>query len=171
MAGNGDHSLKVNRDQNSNKKIGHNMPADWKGVDDELNNFDKEQTTRNSMLRDDMSTLEIFWEITKIAVPLIFAMLVFLLVQLVNTYFVGHCNDAILLAGVGMGNMLINVLCFAVVQGLNGALETFVSQSFGSKNYEACGIYLWRGKLVATLVMIPIVVIYCFADRILIGLG
>ena len=91
------------------------MPADQKGVDDELNDFDKEQTTRNSMLRDDMSTLEVFWEITKIAVPLIFAMLVFLLVQLVNTYFVGHSNDAVLLAGVGMGNMLINVLCFAVV--------------------------------------------------------
>ena len=147
------------------------MPADWKGVDDELNDFDKEQTTRNTMLRDDMSTIEVFWEITKIAVPLIFAMLVFLLVQLVNTYFVGHTNDAVLLAGVGMGNMLINVLCFAVVQGLNGAIETLVSQSFGAKKYDACGIYLWRGKIVATLVMIPIVVIYCFADRILIALG
>ena len=79
------------------------------------------------MFKDDMSTLEVFWEVTKLAVPMIFAMLVFLLVQLVNTYFVGHVNDPVLLAGVGMGNMLINVLCFAVVQGLNGALETFVS--------------------------------------------
>ena len=63
---------------------------------------------------------------------MIFAMLIFMLDQLVNTYFVGHLNDPVILAGVGMGNMLINVLCFAVVQGLNGALETYVSQSFGA---------------------------------------
>ena len=69
-----------------------------------------------------------------------------------------------------MGNMLVNVLCFAVVQGLNGALETLVSQSYGAHKYEACGIYLNRGKLVATIVMIPIIVIYCNAERILVGL-
>jgi len=31
------------------------------------------------------------------------------------------------MAGVGMGNMLINVLAFAIMQGLNGALETLIS--------------------------------------------
>ena len=126
MAGNGDHSLKVNRDQNANQKLGPNT-GKGSGVDDELLDFDKGETNANSMFKDDMSTCEVFWEVTKLAVPMIFAMLVFLLVQLVNTYFVGHENDPVLLAGVGMGNMLINVLCFAVVQGLNGALETFVS--------------------------------------------
>ena len=126
MAGNGDHSLKVNRDQNANQKLGSNTGT-GSGVDDELLDFDKGETGAGSMFKDDMSTLEVFWEVTKLAVPMIFAMLVFLLVQLVNTYFVGHVNDPVLLAGVGMGNMLINVLCFAVVQGLNGALETFVS--------------------------------------------
>ena len=74
-----------------------------------------------------MSVLECFWEVTKLATPMIFGMLVYLMVQLVNTYFIGNLNDPALLAGVGMGNMLINVLCFAVVQGLNGALETLVS--------------------------------------------
>jgi Na+-driven multidrug efflux pump len=42
-------------------------------------------------------------------------MLVYLFVQLVNTFFVGKLNDPGLLAGVGMGNMLINVLAFAVM--------------------------------------------------------
>lgn len=84
------------------------------------------------MVGDDMTTLEVLWFVTKLAVPMIFAMLIFMLVQLVNTYFVGHLNDPVILAGVGMGNMLINVFCFAVVQGLNGALETYVSQSFGA---------------------------------------
>jgi hypothetical protein len=35
--------------------------------------------------------------------------------QLISTYYVGHSNDSVLIAGVGMGNMLINVLAFAVM--------------------------------------------------------
>lgn len=31
-----------------------------------------------------------------------------------------------------MGNMLINVLAFAVCQGLNGALETLISSCYGA---------------------------------------
>jgi len=50
-----------------------------------------------------------------------------MLVQLINTYYIGHSNDPPLIAGVGMGNMLINVLAFAPMQGLNGALETLIS--------------------------------------------
>ena len=83
----------------------------------------------------DMNILQCFWEITKFATPLIFGMLVYLMVMLVNTYYIGHVNDPVLLAGVGMGNMLINVLCFAIVQGLNGALETLVSQAYGAEKY------------------------------------
>jgi Na+-driven multidrug efflux pump len=62
-------------------------------------------------------------------------MFFYMMVQLVNTYYVGHTNNAVLIAGVGMGNMLINVLAFAPIQGMNGALETLISQAFGaSKN-------------------------------------
>jgi hypothetical protein len=35
-----------------------------------------------------------------------------------------------------MGNMLINVLAFAVMQGLNGALESFIPIAFGLANSE-----------------------------------
>ena len=97
-------------------------------------------------------------------------MLLYLLVQLSNTYFIGNLNEPTLLGGVGMGNMLINVLSFAVIQGLNGALETFVSQAFGAGKFEQCGVYLNRAKYVATLIMIPIIIIYIFSDKILIAL-
>ena len=117
-----------------------------------------------------MTLLQCFWMVTKMAIPLVVGMLLYLLVQLANTYFVGNLNEPALLAGVGMGNMLINVLCFAVIQGLNGALETLVSQSYGAKEYEACGIFLNRGKVVASLIMIPIIIIYIFSDKILIAL-
>ena len=117
-----------------------------------------------------MNIFQCFWMVTKMTVPLVIGMLLYLLVQLTNTYFVGNLNDSTLLAGVGMGNMLINVLVFAVTQGLNGALETLVSQSFGAKKFEACGIFLNRGKLVCTLIFIPVIIIFVYADTILIAL-
>jgi len=54
-------------------------------------------------------------------------MFFYMITQLISIYYIGHTNDPILIAGVGMGNMLINVLAFAVINGLNGALETLIS--------------------------------------------
>ena len=61
-----------------------------------------------------MTLLQCFWVVTKMAIPLVVGMLLYLMVMLANTYYVGNLNEPRLLAGVGMGNMLINVLCFAV---------------------------------------------------------
>lgn len=102
---------------------------------------------------------------------------------MINIYFVGHTNDAVLMSGVGMGNMLINVLAFAVMQGLNGALETLVSRNYGLSNdmskltsyrkqaRRECGILHNRGRFVVSCMMVPIVVIFIFSDTILIALG
>lgn len=103
------------------------------------------------------------------AVPISFGLLLFLLINNINTYYIGSLNDAKLLAGVGMGNMLINVFCFAITQGLNGSIETFVSSSFGAGKYEECGIFLNRGKVVCTIVLAPIFVLLAFSDKLLIA--
>jgi len=137
------------------------------------NNNDKtpaSPTVEEEQFPSDMTTMQCFWKVTTIASPIVISMLVYLFVQLVNTFFVGKMNDPALLAGVGMGNMLINVLAFAVMQGLNGALETFVSKEFGRKNYAMCGRYLNRGKMVCTVIMIPIIIIFIFSDKILIAI-
>jgi hypothetical protein len=41
----------------------------------------------------------------------------------------------VILASVGLGNMMVNVLAFAVTQGLNGAIEYYVSNAFGMRHY------------------------------------
>mmetsp|Transcript_40700 Transcript_40700/g.62113 ORF Transcript_40700/g.62113 Transcript_40700/m.62113 type:complete len:483 (+) Transcript_40700:431-1879(+) len=109
-------------------------------------------------------------------------MVFYMFVQLINTYYIGHTNSSALIAGVGMGNMLINVLAFAIMQGLNGALETLISQSYGaSQNTEfsdayrtkmrrMCGVFYNRGRFVCTLVMIPMAIIFIFSDNILIAI-
>ena len=57
-------------------------------------------------------------------------MIFFQMVQLLNIYYVGQMSSS-LLAGVGLGNMLLNVLVFAVTMGLNGTIETFVAWAYG----------------------------------------
>jgi multidrug resistance protein, MATE family len=117
-----------------------------------------------------MTTLQCFWLVATIATPPIIGMLLYILVQLINTYFIGNMDEPILLAGVGMGNMLINVLAFASIQGLNGALETLVSQAYGEEDYNKCGDLLNRGKFICTCFMIPIAVIFGLSERILVAI-
>jgi MATE family multidrug resistance protein len=98
-------------------------------------------------------------------------MIFFQFVSLTNIYFMGHLDDPDLLAGVGLGAMLLNVFCFAVSQGLNGTLETFVSQSYGSGDFRMCGVYLNRARLIVTVVLLPVIFAFFFADKILVTCG
>jgi MATE family multidrug resistance protein len=75
------------------------------------------------------------------------------------------------MAAVGMGNMLINVVCFAVCQGFNGTIETFVSQSFGGGDGYMCGVQFNRGRIICALLFVPITVLFYFADTILIAVA
>jgi Na+-driven multidrug efflux pump len=149
----------------------------------DLEHADVNYTTEKQGIKDP----ETFWEmlavVVKVSVGPIVSMFFYMFVQLLNTYYVGHTNDAVLISGVGMGNMLINVLGFAIMQGLNGALETLVSRSFGLSNdvsklkdfrtsmRQDCGKLHNRGRFVSAVVMIPIIIIFTFSDNILVAMG
>lgn len=85
--------------------------------------------------------------------------------------FVGHLNDSAKLAGVGFGNMCVNLTAMCVVVGLNGAQETFVSQSYGAGNKYMCGVYLNRGRYVVVLAFIPISIILYNAESLFLMIG
>lgn len=55
------------------------------------------------------------WLVATLSIGPIVSMFFYMFVQLINTYYIGHTNDSTLIAGVGMGNMLINVLAFAIM--------------------------------------------------------
>lgn len=55
------------------------------------------------------------------------AMLLIMMTEQVNLYFIGHLNDADMLAAVGTGNSVINLFCLSILYGMNAALETFAS--------------------------------------------
>ena len=89
--------------------------------------------------------------------------------QLLNIFFCGQVSSE-LLAGVGLGNMLLNVLCFAITMGLNGTIETFVSWSFGAGDLKMCGKHLNRARVVVMVVLIPVIIFFIFVDKFLVAI-
>lgn len=117
-------------------------------------------------------------------------MLFFKLTVVINAFFISlagyqnietSSNTTAIIKGIGLANLIISILCFSISQGLNGALETLVSQAYGASQNQketqrfrdemrmSCGRYLNIARLVNTLFMIfPTAVLFLFADEILI---
>ena len=76
-----------------------------------------------------------------------------------------------LLAAAGVGNMVLNLFGMGIFYGLNSALETLVSQAYGAKNLELCGLYLQRGRYLLSLAYVPIVGIFLLSHLMLTKLG
>lgn len=86
-----------------------------------------------------------------------------------------------LTTGVGMGGSIFMLFGTNVQQGLNCALETFVSQSYGASQDQSqseqtrkqmrrnCGVYYNQGRLISTFSLIPIALIFAITERFLLA--
>ena len=92
----------------------------------------------------------------KISVPQIIQLVTSLLMGVANTAFIGHMGSQNEIAGAGMAIMTLQIMCFAIMQGFNNALNTLVSQGFGTKEYQLCGIYLNRVRVITGIFFILI---------------
>ena len=81
---------------------------------------------------------------------------------------VGRLKDSILLAGVGTGNMLFNICGYSIFIGVNGTLETFIPQTFGSGKKRECGVELNRARVINLVLFIPIAILMCFTGDLLV---
>lgn len=90
--------------------------------------------------------------------------------ELINLIFIGHYGDEAMVAGVGMANMIINIMGLSTMFGLNSALETLVSHSVGCRKYALCGIYLNRSRFIILAFSVPVVIMLLHAEPILIAL-
>ena len=83
----------------------------------------------------------------------------YILIQIldqISVYFVAQTDDALDLAGIGLGNMMNVIVPYSVMIGINTALETFVSRAAGRNNLKDCGLYLHRSMLIITVIFIPV---------------
>ena len=93
------------------------------------------------------------------------------LIPVSNMIFAGMLNDSILLAGVGLATTAINIFLFVPIWGMNGTVETLVSQAFGANNIHLCGVYVNRGRLINLVMFVPLAILLCFSESILVQFG
>jgi Na+-driven multidrug efflux pump len=84
---------------------------------------------------------------------------------------IGRLEDEKMLAAVGLGNTVINIIGVGMYYGLNGALSTFVSQAVGAEKYELSGVHLWRGRILLLISFSLLLVVFALSGRILKALG
>jgi Na+-driven multidrug efflux pump len=106
-----------------------------------------------------------------ISIPAVITMLSSLAVETINVSFVGNLGDTKLVAGVGLGNLIINVFGLGVLMGLNASLSTLIPQSYGAGDLRMCGTYLNRARIIAFLSMVPISIILMSGETILAAIG
>lgn len=106
------------------------------------------------------------WQIVKIGFPAFVCQFLAIFQESINLFFVGKLNDLSLINAIGLGNVMMNVLGYATIFGLNGALATFVSQMVGAKEYEICGVLRWRARYIVMSAFLLILPIFIFGDKI-----
>lgn len=68
------------------------------------NSLPKSTTNRPPMIR-------MIIKLAKVSIPAIITQVFAMFIELVNLFFIGHLNDPEKVAGVGLGNMYVNIVC------------------------------------------------------------
>ena len=91
--------------------------------------------------------------------------------EAINLWFIGRLDDLTLINAMGLGNAIMNVLGYATVFGLNGALATFVSQKVGAGQFEMCGVLRWKARYLVSAALVLLLPVYLFSKSIFLALG
>jgi MATE family multidrug resistance protein len=82
-------------------------------------------------------------ELLRLAGPTVLQMASYTLMQFIDTYLLGKLSTTEAGAAAMSGLFTFSVMCFGI--GVLQLVNTLVSQSFGRKEYDLCGRYLWQG--------------------------
>ncbi|KAI0478947.1 multidrug and toxin extrusion protein [Xylariaceae sp. FL0804] len=87
-------------------------------------------------------------------------------INITSVFFVGHIGK-IELGAVSLASMTANICCFAPMQGLATCLDTLCAQAYGSGHKQLVGLQVQRMTYFLWLLMIPIAVLFFFAEDVL----
>lgn len=54
---------------------------------------------------------------------------------------------------------------------MNNSVETLVAQAYGAKDYHMCGVILWRGRILVSLLCLPLMLLLFFSEKVFASLG
>ncbi len=88
------------------------------------------------------------------------------LVETVDIIAVGHLGNTEFLSGVGLATSILNIFIFGIYIGLNGAIDTMISQATGLNNHKLANQVLNKAYFINTVLFIPIAVVMFFSESI-----
>ncbi|KAG2445740.1 hypothetical protein HXX76_000346 [Chlamydomonas incerta] len=91
--------------------------------------------------------------------------------HMIDTSFVGHLEDPVLLSAMVLGGSLAMATGYHVMCGLASASETLSGQAAGAKNPTALAATLQRSLAVCTAAAVPITALWMNAEPMLTALG
>jgi len=89
------------------------------------------------------------------AIPAYLSVSFQMMLSTVDILCIGRLNDANELAAIGMASTVLLLLFHYPVISNLGALDTFVSTSYGKKQYYLCGVYLNRSIVILSVIAVP----------------
>jgi len=92
-------------------------------------------------------------------------------INYISIFYIGNLNDQGLLAGVGLGLSIINMVAAGFGCGLVDANTSLMSQSVGAGKFEECGVFFMRSKVVLTFFIVICLCLFVFLGQILPAIG
>jgi len=105
------------------------------------------------------------------AIPNSFTGLSVSLIELASVLAVSYKGDSAMVAGVGLGNMVLNANLISVGLGLASGLDTFVPQAWGAGNRRLASVYLMRARCVTTAYCVMVFPLLGLTETILVATG
>ena len=88
------------------------------------------------------------WELVSLATPLVSGLFCTMGVEVISLAYMGYLADVHILAGTGLGTMMLNAVCMSFLFGSIRGMETFVSQAQGKGDSSLTIAYMNRGRAV-----------------------
>ena len=90
---------------------------------------------------------------------------------MVNTTLLGHLDNPVYLAGLGLGSTFASILSMSISLSFAGGLDTLVSQAFGARDFKLCAIYLDRQVFMCMILNTVTVIPLLFSEKIFLAMG
>ena len=110
-------------------------------------------------------------KVTDIALPSMGSFILNHLQNVIIGLSIGTLHDADLLASVGLGSLVANLLGFSIGIGLLSVLDSLIAQSAGAKNTSLATLQLTRGRVVVILITIPCTIAMLMSGKLLLMVG
>jgi len=120
---------------------------------------------------DDDNVASALGEIAALALPMLLAAILTMINEMSNTIILGQKGSPAELASLGLVQSLYNCGIMTIGGGLNGVMDTLVSQAFGAGDQALCLAYMQRCRFLVCCLLVIAFPLFWFSEPLLLLFG